>query len=168
MCQFYESVLAWQRTERDPKLLPVRDITLTNKLVTCVLSGPCDTKALCSFWLENYPANIRLEPNQLWHRPKLKEGILYIWLYIHSGYTFNCHILTGVTYIHLYFRSLWFFLFLFFLVCWRAWRWRSGSRESWSCYNKPPDAQLVQQVGRNTKNTNTNTRITGPTSGEIY
>ena len=29
-----------------PKLLPVREITLTNKLVTCVLSRPCDTKAL--------------------------------------------------------------------------------------------------------------------------
>ena len=36
----------------------------TNRSVTCVLSGPCDTKALCSFWLENHPAQHRLEPNQ--------------------------------------------------------------------------------------------------------
>ena len=50
--------------QESPKLLPTREITLTKKLVTYVQSGPCDTKALCSFWLENYPANIRLEPNQ--------------------------------------------------------------------------------------------------------
>ena len=53
-------------TDREsPKLLPVREITLTNKLVTCVLTGPCDTKALCSFWLENHPAQHRLETNQI-------------------------------------------------------------------------------------------------------
>ena len=49
-----------------PKLLPVREITLTNKLVTCVLSGPCDTKALCLFWLKTILPNIRLETTQSW------------------------------------------------------------------------------------------------------
>ena len=58
-------------TDREsPKLLPVREITLTNKLVTCVLSGPCDTKALCSFWLENHPAKHRLETNQIMKRKR--------------------------------------------------------------------------------------------------
>ena len=55
----YRGVLAWQRTKRDPKLLPVRDITLNN-VSHVSWSDTCDIKALCSFWLENYPANIRL------------------------------------------------------------------------------------------------------------
>ena len=71
----------WQRTERE--LLPVRELTLINQLVTCVQSGPCDTKTLCSLLVrESSCLTSGWKQHQPWHQ-MYYQARPFLWVHHH-------------------------------------------------------------------------------------